>query len=71
MSLWTLQSPYIIPGLLPTGFRDLLVSSEWRGINLPSGVYTHYHLPISLVLFTHSVIDAFEFALVGLNYTVN
>ena len=40
-----------------------------------SGVYTHltvfYHLPISLVLFTHSLIDAFEFALVGLNYTMN
>ena len=30
-----------------------------------------YYLPISLVLFTHSLIDAFEFTLVGLNYTTN
>ena len=30
-----------------------------------------YHLPIFLVLFTHSLIDAFEFVLVGLNYTMN
>ena len=29
-----------------------------------------YHLPISLVLFTHSLIDSFEFALVGLNELV-
>ena len=40
-----------------------------------SGVYTHfdsfYHLPIRLVLFTHSFIDAFEFALVGVNFTMN
>ena len=28
-----------------------------------------YHLPISLVLFTHSLVDACEFAQVGLNYT--
>ena len=28
ISLRTLQSPYIIPGLVPTGFRDLLVSSD-------------------------------------------
>ena len=27
-SLWTLQSPYIITGLVPTGFRDLLVSAD-------------------------------------------
>ena len=40
-----------------------------------SGVYTYldrfYHLPISLVLFTHSLIDACEFTLVGLKYTMN
>ena len=30
-----------------------------------------YHLPISLVLFTHSLIDAFEQAQGGLNYTLN
>ena len=30
-----------------------------------------YHLPINLVLFTHLLIDAGEFALVGLNYTMN
>ena len=40
------------------------------------GVYTHfnsfyYHLPICMVLVTHSLIDAREFALVGLNYTMN
>ena len=39
-----------------------------------SGVYTHFDSflpPISLVLLTHSLVDAFEFALVGLNYTMN
>ena len=30
-----------------------------------------YHLPVSLVLFTHSLIDACEFAQVGLNHTMN
>ena len=30
-----------------------------------------YHLPIRLVLFTHSLIDASEYAKVGLNYTLN
>ena len=30
-----------------------------------------YYLPISLVLFTHSLIDASEYAQVGLNYTLN
>ena len=40
------------------------------------GVYTHfdsffYHLPISLVLFTHSLLDASEYAEVRLNYTLN
>ena len=30
-----------------------------------------YHLPISLVLFTHSLIDACEFTQVGLNCTIN
>ena len=39
-------------------------------INLPLVEFIHilivfYHLPISLVLFTHSLIDACEFALVG------
>ena len=29
-----------------------------------------YHLPISLVLFTHLLIDVWEFAQVGLNYTI-
>ena len=39
-----------------------------------SGVYTQFDTflpPISLVLITHSLVDAFEFALVGLNYTMN
>ena len=37
-----------------------------------SGVDTHFDsLPISLVMFTHSLIDAFEFALVGLICTMN
>ena len=45
-------------------------------LNLPLVVFIHiltvfYHLPISLVMFTHSLIDAFEFALVGLNCTMN
>ena len=30
-----------------------------------------YHLPISLVLFAHSLIHASEYAQVGLNYTLN
>ena len=30
-----------------------------------------YHLPVSLVLFTHSLIDACEFAQVGLNHAMN
>ena len=30
-----------------------------------------YHLPISLLLFTHSLIDALEYALVGIYYTLN
>ena len=45
-------------------------------INLPLVEFKHiltafYQLPISLVLFTHSLIDAYEFAQVGLNYTMN
>ena len=45
-------------------------------VNLPLVEFIHiltvfYHLPIGLVLFTHSLIDALEFALVGLNYTMN
>ena len=40
-----------------------------------SGVYTHfesfYHLPISLVLYPHLLIDACEFVLVRLNYTIS
>ena len=45
-------------------------------VNLPLVVFIHiltgfYDLRTSLVLFTHSPIDAFEFALVGLNYTMN
>ena len=30
-----------------------------------------YRLPISLVLFTHSLIDAYQFAQVGLNSAMN
>ena len=30
-----------------------------------------YHLPVSLVLFTHSLIDACEFAQIGLNHAMN
>ena len=26
--LWTLESPYIVPGQVPTGWRDPLVSSD-------------------------------------------
>ena len=43
-------------------------------VNLPLVKFIHiltafYHLPISFVLFTHSLVDACEFAQVGLNYT--
>ena len=45
-------------------------------VNLPLVEFIHiltafYHLPISLVLFTHSLIDVYEFAQVGLKYTMN
>ena len=45
-------------------------------VNLPLVQFIHiltafYHLPISLVLFTHSLIDVYEFAQVGLKYTMN
>ena len=45
-------------------------------VNLPLVEFIHilaaiYHLPLSLVLFAHSFIDAYEFAQVGLNYTMN
>ena len=45
-------------------------------INLPLVEFIHiltafYHLPISLVLFTHSLIDASEYAPVGLSCTLN
>ena len=41
-----------------------------------SGHFIHiltafYHLPINLLLFTHLLIDACEFAQVGLNFTMN
>ena len=34
-------------------------------------LFTVYHLPISLVLFRHSLLDASEYAQFGLNYTLN
>ena len=45
-------------------------------LNLPLVEFIHiltvfYPTPISLVPFTQSLIDACEFALVGLNYTMN
>ena len=45
-------------------------------VNLPLVEFIHiltdfYHLPISLVLFTHSLTDACEFALVELNHAIN
>ena len=45
-------------------------------INLPLVEFIHiltdfYHLPVSLVLFTHSLIDACEFAQVVLNHAMN
>ena len=45
-------------------------------VNLPLVEFIHiftdfYHLPISLVLFTHSLIDACEFAQVLLNHAMN
>ena len=45
--------------------------------NITTYQYVHhiltviYHLPTSLVLFTHSLIDTCEFAQVRLNYTMN
>ena len=45
-------------------------------VNLPLVELIHiltafYYLPISLVLFTYSLIDPCKFAQVGLNYTIN
>ena len=45
-------------------------------VNLPLVEFIHiltdfYHLSISLVLFTHSLTDACEFALVELNHAIN
>ena len=45
-------------------------------VNLPSVEFLHSltafcHLPISLVLFTHSLMDAYEITPVRLNYTTN
>ena len=45
-------------------------------VNLPLVEFIHiltafYHLPISLVLFKDSLLDASEYAQVGLNYTLN
>ena len=45
-------------------------------VNLPLVEFIHiltafYHLPLSLVLFTHLLIDAYDFAQVGLNCTIN
>ena len=45
-------------------------------VNLPLVEFIHiltafYHLPIRLVLFTHSLLDAYEFPQVGLNCTMN
>ena len=44
--------------------------------NVPLVEFMHiltpfYHLLTSLVLFTHSLIDAWEFAQVGRNYSMN
>ena len=44
-------------------------------VNLPLAEFIHiltafYDLPISLVLFTHSLINAYEFAQAGLNFTM-
>ena len=45
-------------------------------VNLPLVEFIHnftafYHLPVSLLLFTHSLIDAYKFPQVGLDYTMN
>ena len=40
-------------------------------LEFPHILTVFYHLSISLLLFTHWLVDACEFALVGLNYTMN
>ena len=45
-------------------------------VNLPLAEFIHmltafYHLPVSLVLLTHSLADASEIAQVEINYTLN
>ena len=66
------ESPLLMCRLSMKIKRLLLLST----VNLPLVEFIHiltvfYHLPVSLVLFTHSFIDACEFALVGLNFTMN
>ena len=63
-------------------FLDLQVIREKKHlphmpiVNLPLKEFIHiltafYHLPISLVPFTHLLIDASKYAQEGLNYTLN
>ena len=45
-------------------------------VNLPLVEFIHfltafYHIHITLEMFTHSLIDAYEFVQVGLNYIMN
>ena len=66
------ECPFLMYRLV-VKIKDLPLLST---INLPLVEFIHiltafYHLPISLVLFTHSLIDAYKFAQVELNCTMN
>ena len=61
-------------------FLDVKIIDEDKifttSVNLPLVGFVHiltifYHLPITVVLFTHSLFDAFKIAQAGLNFTLN
>ena len=68
-----------IPESFCQKFRDFFVQFLLAKVSAPKVPlvdFIHiltdfYHLPVSLVLFTHSLIDACEFAQVGLNHAMN
>ena len=68
-----------IPESFCQKFRDFFVQFLLAKVSAPKVPlvdFIHiltdfYHLPVSLVLFTHSLIDACEFAQIGLNHAMN
>ena len=69
ISLLTLQNPCIIPGLVPTGLRDLLVSSDilldatsfFRDTTMIFAVEQEKH---SMTVFEKSLLHLIEYLLI-------